>query len=137
MLTWVNSAAVLSEGKLARGQKFSLWSIRTLEKRYHRNDTRRRDVDGKLILPNGELLYVFGQAAHQPCAVSMHIVGLALVFIGRVDKRGLELANVISRCLSHVLRILGHHDQVWCGGGKGANELGIAALYRLLRWPQS
>lgn len=111
--------------------------ILTLEEGKHRDNTSRRDIDGELILPDGELLHVFGHAAHQPGAVSVHVVGFALVLVGRVDKRRLELSNVISGCLPRVWRIFGHHNQIWGGGRKGADKLRIAAGQRLLRWPQS
>lgn len=41
----------------------------TLEEGEDRNDARRGNVDGELVLPDRELLDVFGKAAHHPSAV--------------------------------------------------------------------
>jgi hypothetical protein len=59
--------------------------VLTLQEGEDGDDTRRRDVDGEFILPDRELLNVFGETAHQPSSVSMHVVRLALVLVGRVD----------------------------------------------------
>merc|ERR1711977_278396 len=52
------------------------------------DDAGGRDVDGELILPNGELLDVFGQTGQQILAVLVQRVGLVCDLVGRVDDRG-------------------------------------------------
>lgn len=51
-----------------------------------------RNVDGELVLPDGELLDVFGKAGHDVLSVFVHGVGLVLVFVGRVDHGSTELS---------------------------------------------
>lgn len=43
------------------------------------------NVDGELVLPDGELLDVFGKTGHDVLSVFVHGVGLVLVFVGRID----------------------------------------------------
>lgn len=70
--------------------------FRTFQKGKYGDDSRGRDVDGQFILPHRELLYVLGQAAHQPRAISVEVVGLGLVLVGGVDDRGLQCAKLLS-----------------------------------------
>ena len=83
---------------------------RTLQKRENGDDARGRYVNGKLVFPDGELLYVLGQAAHQPSSISVHVIGFALVLVGWINERGFENADMISRGHSQVLGLLGHVD---------------------------
>ncbi len=83
-------------------------------------------MDGELILPDGKLLDVFGQASHHPGTVTMQIVGLALILVGRVDDRGLENSDMIARCLSHVLHVLWHCDILSSGGRQATKSLAAA-----------
>lgn len=43
----------------------------TFEEREDRYDARRGDIDDQLILPNGELLDILGETAHEPGPVSV------------------------------------------------------------------
>lgn len=79
----------------------------TLEEGEDGNDSRGRDVDGELVLPDGDLLDILGQAAHDPRAVFVEVIGLGAVLVGRVDERSLEGANVLARRLPQVFGILG------------------------------
>lgn len=102
----------------------------TLEKGKDWYHTRGRNVDGQLVLPHGELLNVLGQAAHQPGAVSVQVIGLGLVLVGRVDNGRLEGAERLTLCQAHVLCLLGKADLVVVGGGrhgKGSGGGGIVA----------
>lgn len=64
-----------------------------------------RDVDAELILPDGELLDVLGQARHDVLAVLVQTVRLVLVLVGRVDDGGAERARSYGIMLVlHILR---------------------------------
>lgn len=51
-----------------------------------------RNIDSELVLPDGELLDVFGKAGHDVLSVFVHGVGLMLVFVGRVDHGSAKLS---------------------------------------------
>lgn len=63
-----------------------------LEECHDGDQARRRNVDGKLVLPDGKLLDVFGKAGHDVLSVFVHSVGLVLVFVGRVDHGSAQLS---------------------------------------------
>lgn len=63
-----------------------------LEECHDRDQTGWRNVNGELVLPNGELLDVFGKAGHDVLAVFVHGVGLVLVLVGRVDDGSVKLS---------------------------------------------
>jgi len=104
-----------------------------LEEAEDRVDTRGRDVDGEFVLPDGELLDVLGKAAHQPGTITVHVVRLALVLVGRVDDWGLEGADMIARGLSQVGAFLGHCDILTSRAGQAADCLIVTDLDRRLR----
>lgn len=101
--------------------------IPTLEKRKDGNDTGRGDVDGKLVLPDRKLLDVLRQTSHYPGTVTVKVVGLALVLIGRVDDGSLEGSDMVAGRLSHVRRVFGDCDILTGGRGEEAQSLLIAA----------
>lgn len=109
----------------------------TLEERENRDNTGRGDVDCELVLPDRELLHVFRQAAHDPSAVLVHVVGLALVLVGRVDDRDLEGASLVARSHSHVLGILRHCDKLRSSGGQASHSTLAAGGNGGLAGPQS
>ena len=70
-------------------------------------------MDRELVLPDGELLHVLGQAAHHPGAIAVHGVGLGGVLVTRVDDGGLEPADVRLAALgARVGGVPGHGDDV-------------------------
>lgn len=89
----------------------------TLEEGEDGQDARGVDVDGQLVLPHRELLDVLGQAAHQPGAVSVQVVGLGLVFVSGVDDGRLESAQFLSLRGPHILDILREADGVAISSG--------------------
>jgi hypothetical protein len=117
--------------------QLSIGAILTLEEAEDRVDTGGRNVDGEFILPDGELLDVFGKASHQPGTIAVHVVRLALVLVGRVDDWGLECADVIARGLSQVGAFLGHCDILTSRVGQAANCLIVADLDGGLRGSES
>ena len=50
------------------------------------------NVDGEFVLPDGELLDVFGEAGHEVLAIGVQAGGFGLVFIGGIDDGGVEFA---------------------------------------------
>lgn len=100
----------------------------TFQEAEDRVDTRGGDIDGEFVLPDGELLDVLGQSTHQPGTITVHVVGLALVFVGRVDDRGLQDAGVISRGLSQVGRLLRHCDILTGSAGQATDCLVVTEL---------
>lgn len=50
------------------------------------------DVDGEFILPDGELLDVFGEAGHEVLAIGVQAGGFGLVFVRGIDDGGVEFA---------------------------------------------
>jgi len=111
----------------------SIGAILTLEEAEDRVDTRGRNVDGEFVLPDGELLDVLGKAAHQPGTITVHVVRLALVLVGRVDDWGLEGADMIARGLSQVRAFLGHCDILTSRAGQATDCLLVADLDGRLR----
>ena len=85
---------------------------RTFQKGEHWDDARGTHVDREFIFPDRELLHVFGQRAHQPRAILVHIIGHSLVLLCRIDQWRLERAKRWPRSLPHVRRILGHVNGV-------------------------
>ena len=94
----------------------------TLEERENGDDASGADVDGKFVLPDGELLDVLGQAAHEPRAVLVQVVGLALVLIGRVDEGLLDLAHGLTGDGTRIWGILGEGHAEAGGGGERAHN---------------
>lgn len=91
----------------------------TLQEREDGDNTRWADVDGQFVLPHRELLDVLGQAAHQPRAVPVQVVGLGLVLVGRVDDRRLQgAAKGSTLSCAHILDIGRQAD----GIGSGASS---------------
>lgn len=132
----MNSAAVLSIRFLVNFRQ-SIDFVLTLQEAEDRVDTRRRNVNGEFILPDGELLDVFGKAAHHPGTVSVHVVRLALVLVGRVDDRSLQCADVVAGGLSQVGAFLGHCDILTSRVGQAADCLIVAELDGGLRGSES
>lgn len=121
-LTWVNSAAVLSncgDGSAicltATGEGNPQGQL-TFEERKDGNDTRGADVDGQFVLPDGKLLDVFGETAHDPRAILVEVVCLRFVLVGRVHHGGLEGADLVARRYPRVGSIL-REDDAPAGGG--------------------
>ena len=114
--------------------------MRTLEEGEHGDDAGRRDVDGELVLPDGELLHVFGQAAHHPGAVLVEVLGLGRKLIGRVDDGGLQLAGGSalhgSKVLS-VFRLADRESGQLRDGGREASRLSDAGLSQAGQGPAS
>ena len=78
-----------------------------------------------------------GQDAHQPGAVSVQVVGLGLVFIGRVDDRRLEGAGLLSFCCAEVLGVLGKLDSVGADtSARGGGEASRSSSLVLDGWPR-
>lgn len=100
----------------------------TLEERKDRDGAGRADVDGQFVLPDGELLDVFGETAHDPGAVLVQVVGLGLVLVGGVDEGGGEGADGIAGCGARVRGVLGDGD-VGAGGGRETPHEGLIAGY--------
>jgi hypothetical protein len=94
--------------------------IPTLQEFEDGDDARGGNVDGEFILPDGELLDVLGQASHYPGTVAVEVLGLALIFVGRIDDGDLEAADMVPWRLSQVLRVLGDCDILSGGGRKAA-----------------
>lgn len=109
----------------------------TFEESKSGNDSRGRNVNCELILPDRELLHIFGKAAHHPGAIAVQVISFALVLVGRVHNRRLQFTNVITGRLSHVLGFVWHRDQPGGRAGDGAGDLDIASLKGLFRWTQS
>ena len=61
-----------------------------LEEAHDGDDTGGSSVHSQLILPDGELLDVFGKTGHNVLSVGVQAVGLVLPLIGRVDDWGTE-----------------------------------------------
>lgn len=57
-----------------------------------RGDAGGGDVDGEFVLPDGELLDVFGEAGHEVLAIGVQTGGFGLVFVGGVYDGGVEFA---------------------------------------------
>lgn len=57
-----------------------------------RGHAGRGDVDGEFVLPDGELLDVFGEAGHEVLAVGVQAGGFGLVFVGGVYDWRVEFA---------------------------------------------
>lgn len=72
------------------GNLGELSSSVVLQEAHEGKDTRGSSVNGKLILPDSELLDVFGQARHDVLSIGVQAVGLVLVLVGRVDTRSTE-----------------------------------------------
>lgn len=108
----------------------------TLEEVEDGDDARGGNVDGELVLPDGELLDVLGHAAHQPRAVAVHVVGLALVLVGWVDNGSLEGADVVAGRHAHILGVLGHGHGALGRRCEGAGSSAIAGGDGLLDGPQ-
>ena len=70
------------------GDLGELSSSVVLQEAHNGKDTGGSSVNGKLILPDSELLDVFGQAGHDVLSIGVQAVGLVLVLVGRVDTRG-------------------------------------------------
>lgn len=68
-----------------------------LQEAHDGDNTGWRGVDSKLVLPNGELLDVLGQAGHNILSVAVQTIGHVLVLVGRVDDRGTEGARSCTR----------------------------------------
>lgn len=67
----------------------------------------------------------------------MHVIRLALVFVGRVDNRGLELSETVSGSHSQVGGLLWHCDILASRVGQAADCEVVASLHSGLRGPQS
>jgi hypothetical protein len=61
-----------------------------LQEAHEWDDARRGGVNGKLILPDGELLDVFGQAGHNVLSIGVQAVLLVLILVGGVDTGSTE-----------------------------------------------
>ena len=61
-----------------------------LQEAHHRDDPRRRHVDGQLVLPHRELLHVLGHTRHDVLPVLVQAFGLVLVLVRRVDDGSTE-----------------------------------------------
>lgn len=59
-----------------------------LEEAHHGNNTGGSGVNGELILPDCELLDIFGQAGHNVLPIGVEAIGHGLVLVGRVDHGG-------------------------------------------------
>jgi hypothetical protein len=87
-----------------------------LEEGEGRDDARRRNVDGQLILPYREpgvaldgarvgdgledaLLDVFGQTRHEVLSVFVQRLALLLEVVGRVHNGALELESLVARSI--------------------------------------
>jgi hypothetical protein len=90
----------------------------TLEERKHGNDAGGANVDGQFILPDRELLDVLGQAAHEPRAVLVKIVGFGLVLVRGVHRRDLQGTDGIAGSLARVGSVLGQCDVLATGCGE-------------------
>lgn len=103
----------------------------TLEETKDGDDARGRDVDGELVLPDGELLNIFGQAPHDPGSVLVEVLGLGGVLVGRVDDGRLEVAGGLaldgSEDLS-ILRLADRQSGQLRNGRREAARLGDASL---------
>lgn len=80
----VDGGDVSHRGELGGGMVF--------QERDDGNDARGRDVDGQLVLPDGELLNVFREAGGEVLTVGMKAGGFFLVFVGRIDYGGMKLS---------------------------------------------
>jgi len=96
----------------------------TLKKREDWNDACWRDVDDQLVLPHGELLDVFGEAAHEPGAVAMHVLSFGSMFIGGIDQGRAKAFWRVGGSLSmaHVGCISRYNDLGRPGRGEGTGE---------------
>jgi hypothetical protein len=61
-----------------------------LEEAHHGNDTGGSGVHSELILPDCELLDIFGQTGHNVLPIGVKAIGHGLVLVGRVDHGGAQ-----------------------------------------------
>lgn len=99
----IDSCNIRHHGILGSGVVF--------EKGDDRNNAGRGNIDCELILPDGELLYVFGHAREEILTVGMEAGRFLLVLVRRVHHRRVKLASSYgirsvlrtreSRCCEH------------------------------------
>jgi hypothetical protein len=94
----VNSAAVwyLGSGQklVPETEKEVNSGADILEEGHNRDDSRWRNVNGKLVLPDAELLDVFRQTRQKVSTILVHCLSLLGILVRWIDNRRFEFSDV-------------------------------------------
>lgn len=99
-----------------------------LEEREDGDDAARGNVDGELVLPDAELLYVFWQAGNQILPVLVQSFRLVGDLVGWVDDRGVQDA------MGTTLGILQLVSKAFVAGERRYLLLGLGGRQKLGRF---